>query len=80
MKIERGEDEWKLTDDGAPVAIIRPWLGAYLVFLSGQSHERPLIFRSMLDALKAVQPEKPRRKRMVYFRGTLQRRSEDESE
>jgi hypothetical protein len=53
------EEEWKLTHDGAPVAILRPWLGCYYVYLSDQSHERPLgPFRSMLEAIRHVQPSK----------------------
>jgi hypothetical protein len=81
MKIERGEEEWKLTHDGGPVAILRPWLGCYYVYLSDQSHERPLgPFRSMLEAIRHVQPSKPKHRRLVYLRGTLTRRSEDESE
>jgi hypothetical protein len=79
MKIERQDDEWKLTHAGESVAIVREGQGAFFV-LRHPDDDRPLVFRSMLDALRHVQPPPPKRKRMVYLHGRLTRRSEDESE
>jgi hypothetical protein len=80
MKIDRWKDaEWKLSDRGEPLGFVREFNGVYWVYIDGDDGE-PHGYRRLVDPIRSLQPPKPRRQRIVYFRGALTRRREDESE
>jgi hypothetical protein len=68
--------EWLLSTRGRgqPIAVLRELNGAFFVFRAdAEPGEPPLVFRSMLDALKAVTPPSRRRLRPIYVAGALRR-------
>jgi hypothetical protein len=79
MKIERTQDEWKLSERATPLGFVREFNGTFWVYRDGD--DEPRGYRRLLDAIRSLQPRKPRRSRRVYVRGTLMRQTtEDEDE
>jgi hypothetical protein len=57
---------------------VREFNGTFWVYRDGD--DEPRGYRRLLDAIRSLQPRKPRRRSLVYYRVALTRRSEDESE
>jgi hypothetical protein len=79
MKIDKHDTEWRLSEGHETLGYVREWLGSFFVYRSGASHTQPLgPYRSMRDAVNSLQRRPKRKRGLVYFRGALTRRREDE--
>jgi hypothetical protein len=69
------DPEWLLSTRGSsrPLAIVRELNGAFYVIHCDCPDDPPLVFRTMLDAVKAVTPRSRHRLRPIYVKGALRR-------
>jgi hypothetical protein len=74
MRLDRHHEQWTLSAGGAPIAFIRSFNGAYWLYRD-MSEQHPLgPYRSMLQAIKAVEPPRAKKRGPIYVAGTLRRR------
>jgi hypothetical protein len=79
MKIDKHDAEWKLSEGNETLGFVREFLGSFFVYRSGASHTEPQgPYRSMREAVNSLQRRARRKRGLVYYRGALTRRREED--
>ena len=79
MKIDKHDAEWKLSEGNETLGFVREFLGSFFVYRSGASHTQPQgPYRSMREAVNSLQRRAKRKRGLVYFKGALTRRREED--